>query len=76
MPPSEREENLEALGETPWISRVPATIAEAQQLMQTLPPEMFTVSSLENYAIAEVCSTYAGVRDSLVGAPKRVAKTS
>ena len=56
------EENLKALGETPWISRVPATITEAQQLMQTLPPEMFTVSSLENYAIAEVCSTYAGVR--------------
>jgi transposase len=56
------EENLEALGATPWISRVPATIAEAQQLMQTLPPEMFTVSSLDNYAIAEVCSTYAGVR--------------
>ena len=56
------EENLKALGKTPWISRVPASIAEAQQLMQTLPLEMFTVSSLDNYAIAEVCSTYAGVR--------------
>ncbi len=54
------EENLIALGQTPWISRVPATIAEAQQLMQTIPQEMFTVSSLNNnYAIAEVCSTYA-----------------
>ena len=56
------EENLEALGKTPWISRVPATIAEAQQLMQTLPSEMFTISSRDNYAIAEVGSTYAGVR--------------
>ncbi len=56
------EENLAALGETPWISRVPATIAEAQQLMQTLPSEMFTVSCSDNYAIAEVCSTYAGIR--------------
>ena len=56
------EENLEALGETPWISRVPATIAEAQWLMQTLPSAMFTVSRNDNYAIAEVCSTYAGVR--------------
>ncbi len=56
------EENLKALGKTPWISRVPASIAEAQQLMPTLPLEMFTVSSLDNYAIAEVCSTYAGVR--------------
>ena len=56
------QENIEALGETPWISRVPASIAEVQQLMQTLPQEMFTVSSLNNYSIAEVCSTYAGVR--------------
>jgi transposase len=56
------EENLVALGETPWISRVPASIAEAQQLMQTLPLERFSVSSLHNYSIAEVCSTYAGVR--------------
>jgi transposase len=55
------EANLEALGKTPWISRVPATIAEAQQLMQTLPQEMFASSSLDNYAIAEVCSLYAGV---------------
>ncbi len=56
------EENLEALGKTPWISRVPATIAEAQRLMQTLPSEMFTISCSDNYALAEVCSTYAGVQ--------------
>ena len=56
------EENLEALGKTPWISRVPGTIAEAQWLMQTLPPAMFAISHNDNYAIAEVCSTYAGVR--------------
>ena len=56
------EENLEALGKTPWISRVPATIAEAQCLMQTLPSEMFTASSSDNYALAEVCSTYGGVQ--------------
>ena len=55
------EENLEALGATPWISRVPATIAKAQWLMQTLPSEMFTVSSEDNYTLAEVCSTYGRV---------------
>ncbi len=63
MPPSEREENLVALGATPWISRVPASIAAAQQLMPTLPSESFTVSSLNNnYSMAEVCTTYGGVR--------------
>lgn len=55
------EENLVALGETPWISRVPATIAEVQQLMPSLPQEMFSVSSNPNYAFTELCSTYAGV---------------
>ena len=30
--------------------------------MQTLPSEMFTLSSLDNYALAEVCSTYARVQ--------------
>ena len=55
-------ENLQALGNTPWITRVPATIAEALWLMQTLPPEQFIASCLSNYRIAEVCSTYAGVR--------------
>jgi transposase len=56
------EENLVALGQTPWISRVPATITEAQQLMQSLPQERFTLSYGKNYSLAEVCSYYAGVR--------------
>ena len=54
-------ENLQSLGSTPWITRVPATIAEASWLMQTLPPEQFIPSSMSNYQIAEVCSTYAGI---------------
>ena len=56
-----QEDNLTALGTTPWISRVPATIAEAQGLMKTLPPSRFEVSSHHNYTIAQVCSTYGGV---------------
>ena len=28
------EENLQILGELPWISRVPASLGEAQRLMQ------------------------------------------
>ena len=56
------QENLEALGKTPWISRVPATISEAQQLMQTLPQEIFRVSSSNNnYSMTEVCSSYGAV---------------
>ena len=57
------KENLKALGETPWISRVTACIALAQQLMQNLAQELFKVSSLNNnYSMAEVCTIYGGVR--------------
>ncbi len=56
------QENLTALGVTPWISRVPGSIGEAKQLMQTLPSEMFRPSCSDNYTLVEVCSTYGGVR--------------
>lgn len=42
------QENLIALQSTPWISRVPASINEAQQLMQTLPSSAFTPSEIDN----------------------------
>lgn len=59
----DNQENIKALGETPWISRVPASIALPQQLMQTLPQEMFSLSSLNNnYSRVEVGSTYGEVR--------------
>ena len=56
------EENLRALATTPWITRVPATLVAVQQLLQTLPAEQFQATGLSGYAIAEVCSTYAEVR--------------
>ena len=55
------EENIQKLGSTPWISRVPATIAEAVWLMQNLRPELFIESSLSGYRIAEVCTTYGEI---------------
>jgi transposase len=56
------QENLIALESTPWISRVPASINEAQQLMQTIPSSMFTPSQINNYSTTEVCTTYAGIQ--------------
>lgn len=58
------EENLKNLDRsgTAWITRVPATIAEVPELLQTLPPVVFTDSSIRGYRIAEVGSIYAGIR--------------
>lgn len=55
-------DNLEALGITPWISRVPASLSAAQTLLQGLHANLFHSSVLSGYAFAEVCTTYAGIR--------------
>jgi len=46
-----------------WLSRVPFTIKEAQELTQILLPEQFLNSaSCESYRISIVCNEYAGVK--------------
>ncbi len=58
------EENLEILGLLPWITRVPASLGEAQRLMQNQPIDQFQPFSnnrLQDYRYSEVCSTYGGV---------------
>ena len=54
-------ENIQQLKSLRWLSRVPATIKEVQNLL-TLPKELFVSSSLEGYKIAEVGSYYAGIK--------------
>lgn len=55
-------DNIKALGTTPWISRVPASISAAAALLQGLEPELFAPSAVKGYTIAEVCTTYGGIR--------------
>lgn len=58
------QENLGILGDLPWISRVPASIAEAQRLMRTQPLAQFkpfATSPLRDYRCCEVGSSYGGV---------------
>ncbi len=54
-------ENIQQLQSLRWLSRVPGTIKEAQNLL-TLPDELFVSSSLEGYKSAEVGSYYAGIK--------------
>lgn len=55
------EANLQTLGNTPWIIRVPATIAEATWLLEHLCPEQFSPSEREGYTFAEVGTYYGGI---------------
>jgi transposase len=56
------KENLESLSNLRWLSRVPAKIKEAQQLMEQLSDEAFEPSELEGYRYSGVYSTYAGIK--------------
>jgi transposase len=56
------QDNLRLLGELPWISRVPATVGEARQLMQTQPQSQFQASALPDYRYSEVSTTYGEVQ--------------
>lgn len=56
------EENLQSLTNLRWLSRVPGTIKETQQLREHLREEAFVPSQLKGYRYACVCSTYAGLK--------------
>jgi len=62
MLPNTSAENIQSLTNLRWISRVPATIKEAEQLMEHLSIDALNASSLEGYRIACVCSTYGGIQ--------------
>ena len=53
--------NLQTLGTTPWIIRVPATLASAQWLLEHLQAEQFHPSEREGYRFSEVGSYYGGI---------------
>lgn len=46
-----------------WISRVPASLKAAQELMQSLRPEQFSESdNHKSYRLCAICSGYAGIK--------------
>lgn len=55
------QDTIGLLSENRWITRVPATIAEMQQVLVACRAEDMTQSEREGYAYQEVASTYGGV---------------
>lgn len=56
------EGNLQSLNNLRWLSRVPATIKAAQELMEQMPDEAFRSAQLKGYRWACVCSTYGSIK--------------
>lgn len=55
-------ENLALLESLHWITRVPLTLRQAQELVTQLPSEAFYASEREGYRLSSVCSTYGGIK--------------
>ena len=45
--------NLQQMAQLPWVSRVPATLSSAKELLQQIHPDALVNSSLTGYQIAE-----------------------
>jgi transposase len=56
------QDNLTEMGELRWITRVPFSLSEAQDLVCDLPPEAFHPCEREGYRWASACSTYGAVK--------------
>ena len=56
------QENLQTINNLRWLSRVPATVMAAQQLMEQISSQAFQKSTISVYSWACVCSTDGGIK--------------
>jgi transposase len=56
------EENIKSLSQVKWITRVPATLNEVQDLCKSTTPEQMQESALKGYRYLEVENNYGGVQ--------------
>ena len=54
-------DNLQQMAQLRWVSRVPATLKCAKDLLQNIHPDAFVPSSLAGYQIAACCNCYASI---------------
>jgi transposase len=54
--------NLAQMEQLRWVSRVPATLTSAKQLLLDIEPDAFVASSMPTYKIAACGNTYAGIQ--------------
>ena len=70
------EKNIQALSQVKWISRLPSTLKAVQMLYQELEPAHMRPTTAEGYRVAELCSTYGGVRQRWLGVSSAAAYAS
>ena len=56
------EDNLQMIVSLRWVSRVPATLTAAKELLEKISIDAFVPSIIPGYGIAPCCNDYGGVR--------------
>jgi transposase len=56
------EENLQMMVSLRWVSRVPATLTAAKELLENISIDAFIPTKIPGYRIAPCCNDYGGVR--------------
>ncbi|RCJ33090.1 transposase, partial [Nostoc minutum NIES-26] len=56
------EENLQQMLSLRWVSRTPATLTAAKELLENISIDAFVPSTIPGYRIAPCCNDYGGVR--------------
>lgn len=55
-------ENLKQMGTLKWVSRVPLTLTQAQEVIAQVTPYADWKGVPKGYRLIEICTTYAGIR--------------
>jgi transposase len=56
------EDNLQQMLSLRWVSRVPATLTAAKELLENISIDAFISTKIPGYRIAPCCNNYGGVR--------------
>lgn len=56
------EENLQMMVSLRWVSRVPATLSAAKELLENISSDAFIPTKIPGYRIAPCCNDYGGDR--------------
>lgn len=56
------EKNLQMMTSLKWVSRVPATLTAAKELLENISSDAFIPTQITGYRIAPCCNNYGGVQ--------------
>ncbi len=70
------KKNLQQMQELRWVSRIPATLTAAKELLENINIDAFIPTTIPGYRIAPCCNNYGGVQQRWLVVESEVRKES